>query len=64
MDMQKVLMLPDLPGMKTGQFTRRIVMIIQSILGEFNNNSKHKPKGYLWHEGIQGRKDEDVASVV
>ena len=65
MDMQKVLMLPHLPGMKTAQFTRPIVTINQSIvpLGEFKNNSKHKPKGYLWHEGIQGRKDEDVASV-
>ena len=36
MDMQKVLMLLHLPGMKTAQFTRRIVTINQSIvpLGE------------------------------
>ena len=53
MDMQKVLMLPHLLGMKTAQFTRRIVMINQKMvpLGEFKNNSKHKPKGYLWHKG-------------
>ena len=66
MDMQKVLILPHLHGMNMAQFTRRIVMINQSIVpvGEFKNNSKHKPKGYLWHEGIQERKDEDVASVL
>ena len=66
MDKLKFLMLPHLPGMKTAQITRRIVMINQSItpLGEFKNNSRHKPKGYLWHKGIQGRKDEDFASVV
>ena len=65
MDMHKVLMLLHLPGIKMAQFTRWIVMINQSIIPlEFKNCSKHKPKGYLWHEGIQGRKDEDVASVV
>ena len=65
MDMHKVLMLLHLPGIKMAQFTRWIVMINQSIIPlEFKNCSKHKPKGYLWHEGIQGRKDEDVGSVV
>ena len=51
--------------MKTAQFTRRIVTINQSIvpLGEFKSSSEHKPKGYLWHEGIQRRKDEDIARV-
>ena len=40
-------------------------MINQSIapLGTFKNNS-NKPRGYLWHEAIQGRKDEDVTSVI
>ena len=57
MDMHKVLMLLHLPGIKMAQFTRWIVMINQSIIPlEFKNYSKHKPKGYLWHEGIQGRK--------
>ena len=40
-------------------------MINQSIvpLGTFKNSSD-KPRGYLWHEAIQGRKDEDVTSVI
>ena len=65
-DMQKVLMFRHLPGMKTAQFTRRIIIINQSIapFGEFKNKRQHKAKGYFWHEGIQGRKDENLASVV
>ena len=27
------------------------------------NKSKHRAKGYLEHKDIQGRKDEDIASV-
>ena len=40
MDMQKILMLAHLPGIKTALFTRRIIMINQSIapLGTFKNN--------------------------
>ena len=55
MDMQKILMLPHLPGIKTVLFTRRIIMINQSIapLGTFKNKS-NKLRGYLWHEAIQG----------
>ena len=68
MDMQKVLMLPHLPGMKTALFTRRIIMINQSIVlvGEFSEipDQEKKAKGYIWHEAIQGRKDEDVSSVI
>ena len=68
MDMQKVLMLPHLPGMKTALFTRRIIMINQSIVsvGEFSEipDQEKKAKGYIWHEAIQGRKAEDVSSVI
>ena len=58
-------MLANLPGIKTALFTRRIIMINQSIapLGTFKNNI-NKPRGYLWYEVIQGRKDEDIASVI
>ena len=60
-------MLLHLPAMKTAQFTRRIMMINQGIvpLGEFKNKSKHKAKGCLGTRVCkQGRKDEDVASIV
>ena len=65
MEMQKILMLPHLPGTKAALFTRRIIMINQSIapLGTFKNNS-NKLRGYLWLEAIQGRKDEDVTSII
>ena len=59
--MQKVLMLPHLHGIKAAQFTRRIMMISQvtvpsdffrSTKGAQNNNEK--PRGYSWHEAVQG----------
>ena len=64
-DMRTILMLRHPAGIKTALFTRGIIMINQSIapLGTFKSNS-NKPRSYLWHEAIQGRKDEDVASVI
>ena len=58
-------MLSHLPGIKTALFTRRIIVINQSIapLGTFKKNS-NKPRGYLCHQAIQGRKDKDVTSVI
>ena len=69
--MQKVLIFPHL-GTKTALFTRRIVIINQSItpLGCFKktngtqNNNNKKAVAFLWHEAIQDHRDEDVASVV
>ena len=70
-DIQKVLILPHLPDIKTALFKRRIVMINQSIvpLGSFKStngaqNNNKKPRGYLWHAAIQGQGDEDVTSAV
>ena len=65
MDMEKVIMLPHLPGIKTSLFTRRIIMFNQTIapLGG-KGSGDGKAIGFLWHEATQGRKDEDVASVV
>ena len=64
MDMQKIIMLPHLP-VKTALFTRRILMINQAIapVGGIKSGDG-RPRAFLWHEGIRGRKDEDVASVV
>ena len=61
MDMQKVLMPPHLPGIKTALFAVQIIMVNQSIvpLGSFKSingaqNINKKPKGYLGQEAIQG----------
>ena len=70
MDMQNVLMLPHLPGLKSALFTRRIILINQSIVpvGKFSEDQIFgdggQGRGYIWHEAIQGRKDEDVASAI
>ena len=65
MDMQKIIMFPQLPGIKASVFTRRILMINQTIvpLGGKKNN-KGKPGGFTWHEGIMGRMNEDVSSAL
>ena len=58
-------MLPHFPGIKTALFTKRILLINQTIAplgGKGTENEKHF--AFLWHEGIQGRNDEDVESAV
>ena len=68
--MEKILMPPHLPGIKTALFTKQIIMINQGVvpLGSFKStnraqNNNKKPKGYLWNEAIQGWLDEDITSV-
>ena len=76
-DMEKVIMLPRLPGVKTAVFTRRIVMYHETFAPlvpskEVRQNwredgkvpEKLKVLGMIWHEGVQGRCDEDVTSTV
>ena len=69
--MEKMLMPPHLPGIKTALFTKQIIMINKGVvpLGSFKStnraqNNNKKPKGYLWNEAIQGWLDEDITSVV
>ncbi len=63
-DMQKVILLPRLPGYKLCMFTKRLVVINQTF-APINKEEVHKKKalGVLWHEGVSGRKDEDVTSA-
>ena len=60
-DMQKVILLPRLPTFKRCLFTKRVVTINQSFvpIGSVSGNGI----GVLWHEGLAGRKDEDVTSA-
>ena len=61
-DMQKVIMLPRMPGVKRAVFTRRIVafnMTFATLGGRRNAQSL----GIIWHEAVCGRNDEDVTST-
>ena len=62
-DMQKVIMLPRLPGVKTCVFTRRLVGFHETFapLGG-KKSSLVRPLGVVWHEGVSGRNAEDIMS--
>ena len=64
-DMQKVILLPRLPGFKLCLFTKRIITINQSFAHIKRKGTKLdiKPLGVLWHEALMGRNDEDVSSA-
>jgi len=66
-DMQKIIMLPRLPGVKTCVFTRRLVAFHETFapLGSKVNSGKNKQPviSVVWHEGMSGRNADDVASA-
>ena len=59
-DLEKVIMLPRLPGNKTAIFTRRIIMFNETFAPVGGHGT---PLGFLLHEGIRGRNDEDITSA-
>ena len=61
-DMQKVIMLPRMPGLKVAVFCKRIV-IFNETFAPVGGKSRGKPNGVLWHEGIAGRSAQEVAST-
>jgi len=63
-DMQKIIMLPRMPGIKTCVFTRRLVAFHETFapLGGRERSSQAQPLGIVWHEGIAGRNADDVMS--
>ena len=65
-DLQKVIMLPRLPGNKTAIFTKRITTYHETFasVGKGKRNSKGKSKtiSVVWHEGISGRSASDITS--
>ena len=58
-DMQKIIMLPRLPGIKTALFTKRLVTFHQTFAPL---KTARKSIGFIWHEGISGRNCEDITS--
>ena len=63
-DLQKVIMLPRMPGNKTAIFTRRIIAFHQTFasVGK-KSDSKTDTISVLWHEGVTGRNQEDITSA-
>ena len=63
-DMEKVIMLPRLPGMKRAIFTRRIILFNETFSPLGGKNDLRDTVVVLWHEGVSGRNDEDLASTM
>ena len=63
--MQKVIMLPRMPGAKTAAFTKRLVTFHENVapLGKFSKTKDIVPTSVIWHEGISGQNAEGVAST-
>ncbi|KAE9521295.1 hypothetical protein AGLY_018314 [Aphis glycines] len=60
-DLQKVIMLPFMDNFKADIFTKRIKIFNESFV-PLGLRSEFKPLAILWHEGISGRKQEDLVS--
>ena len=61
-DMQKVMLLPRMPGIKTCAFTQRVVVFHQTF-APLEKQKSQPVIAVVWHEGISGRNAEDVASA-
>ena len=60
--MQKVIMLPCMPGVKRCVFTKRIVAFNMTF-APLGGKKGGKPLAIIWHEALCGRYDEDIAST-
>lgn len=61
-DLQKVIMLPRIDMFKRVLFQRRISVYNESFV-PLGSQKKHFPLAVLWHEGIAGRKQEEIMSA-
>lgn len=62
-DLQKVIMLPRLDQYKIAIFTPRIIVFNESFVPVGKNQKNLKPIATIWHEGIAGRRKEDLISA-
>ncbi|CAM4570854.1 unnamed protein product [Leuciscus chuanchicus] len=66
-DLQKLVMLPRLPGNKTAIFTKRLVAYHETFATVGTQSKqmiKKKPTlSVVWHEGIAGRNAEEITSA-
>ncbi|GFO34794.1 Cai-1 autoinducer sensor kinase/phosphatase cqss [Plakobranchus ocellatus] len=59
-DLQKVVMLPQMECFKEATFTRRLT-VFNETFAELGSGKRNYAA--VWHGGISGRKDEDLAST-
>lgn len=63
-DLQKVIMLTRMDSFKTAIFTRKIIAFNESFVPLGNSKVTNvKPLAVIWHEGIAGRKQEELNST-
>ena len=63
-DLQKVVLLPRLPGYKKSIFTTRLIAFNMTFAPIGLKKKQHTTNGigHLWHEEINGRKYENIVS--
>ncbi|KAI4831013.1 hypothetical protein KUCAC02_002614 [Chaenocephalus aceratus] len=62
-DLQKVIMLPRMPGVKSAVFTRRIVAYHETFVSVGKKTNKKNTISVVWHEGIAGRSAAEITSA-
>lgn len=62
-DLQKVIMLPRLEMFKRIIFAKRITAFNESFVPLGKWTGEKRPMAILWHEGVSGRKKEDLCST-
>ncbi|CAM4572758.1 unnamed protein product [Leuciscus chuanchicus] len=62
-DLQKVIMLPRMPGVKSAVFTRRISTYHETFASVGKKLNKRKTISIVWHEGIAGRNAKEITSA-
>lgn len=62
-DLQKVIMLPRMPGVKSAIFTRRIVAYHETFASVGKKTNKKNTISVLWHEGMAGRSAAEITSA-
>ncbi|KAJ4947838.1 hypothetical protein JOQ06_009869 [Pogonophryne albipinna] len=62
-DLQKVIMLPRMPGVKSAVFTRRFVAYHETFASVGKKTNKKNTISVVWHEGIAGRSAAEITSA-
>jgi hypothetical protein len=60
-DLQKVIMLPRIEGMKTCVFTRSY-LVLHETFALLGSHANFNPIGAARHEAMSGRNDKDICS--